>query len=294
MPAAASTSSAGATEEADFIANIATQPHQKGVRIGRLFALCPLLFASWILPAAAGSRPLPHDCQPARIDEQVQVSYVYDGDTVKLGDGRRIRFIGINTPEMGHHDTLTQPYAEAARKSLQEALKTGGDMLSLQYGEERQDHYGRLLAHAFLDNGENVAALLLRQGHATTLVVPPNTGKAECYAQIEREARSAGRGLWQHTTYQPQDSGTLPRDSRGFRIVQGRVENIQRTRQQTRVELQGLVVARISNSDLGNFAAGYLESLAGRRVELQGWVKPEREWLVIRVRHPAALSLAGE
>lgn len=224
----------------------------------------------------------------------MQVSYVYDGDTVKLTDGRRVRFIGINSPEMGHHDTPTQPYAEAARKSLQAALKANDDMLSLEYGKERQDHYGRLLAHAFLDNGENVAALLLRQGHATTLVVPPNTGKADCYGQIERAARKAGRGLWQHATYQPLDAGTLPRDTRGFRIVQGRVERIQRTRHQLRVELQGLVVARISNSDLGNFAAGYLETLGGRRVELRGWVKPEGEWLGIRVRHPAALSLAGE
>jgi homospermidine synthase len=58
--------------------------------------------------------------------------------------------------------------------------------------------------------------------------------------------------------------------------------------------LQGLVVALISNSDLGNFAAGYLETLGGRRVELRGWVKPEGKWLGIRVRHPDALSLAGE
>ena len=86
----------------------------------------------------------------------------------------------------------------------------------------------------------------------------------------------------------------LPRDTRGFRIVQGRVESIQRTRHQLRVELQGLVVARISSSDLGNFPAGYLETLPGRRVELRGWVKPEQKWLGIRVRHPAALSLAGE
>jgi endonuclease YncB( thermonuclease family) len=224
----------------------------------------------------------------------VQVSYVYDGDTVKLSDGRRVRFIGINTPEMGHHDTLTQPFAETARSSLQAALKAGGDRLSLQYGEERRDHYGRLLAHVYLENGENVAALLLHQGHATALVVPPNTGKADCYAQIEREARSAGRGLWQLAAYQPHDAETLPRDTRGFRIVQGRVESIQQTRHQLRVELQGLVVAQISSSDLGNFAAGYLETLVGRRVELRGWVKPEREGLAVRVRHPAALCLAGE
>ena len=277
-----------------FITNIATQPHQKGARIGRLFALCTLLFAPRFLPVIAGSQHLPQECQPTQIDEQVQVSYVFDGDTVKLSDGRRVRFIGINTPEMGHHDTHTQPYAEAARKSLQAALKTGGDMLSLQYGKERQDHYGRLLAHAFLENGENVAVLLLRQGHATTLVVPPNTGKADCYGQIERAARSAGRGLWQHATYQTQDAETLPRDTRGYRILQGRVESIQQTRHQLRVELQGLVVVRISNSDLGNFATGYLENLEGRRVELRGWVKPEREGLGIRVRHPAALSLVGE
>ncbi len=277
-----------------FISKIATQPHQKGVRIGRLFAFCPLLLASWFLPASAGSQPLPHDCQPARIDERVQVSYVYDGDTVKLSDGRRIRFIGINTPEIGHHNILTQPYAEAARTSLLEALNANGDMLYLQFGEERQDHYGRLLAHAFLDNGENLAALLLRQGLATTLVVPPNTGKADCYLRIEHEARSAGRGLWQLSTYQTQDARTLPGNTRGFRIIQGQVKRIQQTRHQLLVELQGMVVARISNKDLDNFAAGYLENLAGHRVELRGWVKPEQEGLGMRIRHPAALSLAGE
>lgn len=261
---------------------------------GAPFALRSLLLAALLLPAAAYSRALHHDCEPARIDERVQVSYVYDGDTVKLSDGRRVRFIGINTPEMGHHDTLTQPYAEAARASLQGALQTEGDTLSLQYGKERQDHYGRLLAHAFLGSGMNVAVLMLQQGHATTLVVPPNTAAADCYRQIEREARSAGRGLWQLAAYQAQAADTLPRDSRGFRIVQGKVESIQRSRYQTRVTLEGILEARISNKDLGNFEPDYLDNLAGHRVELRGWVKPDREGLGIRVRHPAALSPVGE
>lgn len=261
---------------------------------GAPFALRTLLFAALLLPAAAESRTLPHDCQPARVDEQVQVSYVYDGDTVKLSDGRRVRFIGINTPEMGHHDSLTQPLAEAARASLQDALNAEGGTLSLQYGKERRDHYGRLLAHAFLGSGKNVAVLMLQQGHATTLVVPPNTTAAECYRQVERAARSAGRGIWQLASYQTQAADRLPPDTSGYRIVQGKVESIQRTRYHLRVALEGMLEARISNEDLGNFEPDYLDNLAGRRVELRGWVKPDRDGLGIRVRHPAALSLAGE
>jgi endonuclease YncB( thermonuclease family) len=256
--------------------------------------LCSLLFCFRLLPAATLNGHPANDCPPAQIDEQVRVSYVYDGDTVKLDDGRRVRFIGINAPETGHHDMPGQPLAEAARTSLQKMLETGANVLFLQYGKEPEDHYGRLLAHAFLDNGEDVAVLLLRQGHATALVVPPNSGRADCYRQIEREARIAGRGLWRLANYQTQDAGTLDPDTRGFRIVQGRVESMQWTRHQLRIELQGGLVARISSSDLGNFAAGYLESLAGRRVELRGWVKPGQGGPSIRVRHPAALSLAGE
>jgi micrococcal nuclease len=257
---------------------------------GALFALYILLFSSLLRPANVASNALPQDCQSARIDEQAQVIYVYDGDTVKLSDGRRVRFIGINTPEMGHHDTLTQPYAEAARKSLQDALETGGNMLSLQYGRERQDHYGRLLAHAYLSNGDNVAILLLRQGHATTLVVPPNTSAADCYQNIEREARAAGRGLWQLAEYQTQSAESLPADTRGFCIVHGQVTGMRRSRHQVRIALKGVLTVRISNTDLANFEPDYLEKLVGHTVELRGWIKPEKDGLGVRIRHPAALA----
>jgi micrococcal nuclease len=259
--------------------------------MGRPFALFFLLFASLLLPASSACHTQPKGCPPARIDEQVEVSYVYDGDTVKLSDGRRVRFIGINTPEMGHHNTLTQPYAEVARKSLQEALETSGNMLSLQYGRERQDHYGRLLAHAYLSDGENVAILLLHRGYATTLVVPPNTTAAECYQNIEHAARSAGRGLWQLEAYQTQDADSLPAVTRGFRIVRGKVTGIRRSRHQVRIALKGMLAARISNTDLANFEPNYLEKLVDHTVELRGWIKPERGGLGIRIHHPAALAL---
>jgi micrococcal nuclease len=276
-----------------LIANVLHSHTKRASESGALFALRFLLFVSLLLPASGGGDTLPKACLPARIDEQVQVSYVFDGDTVKLSDGRRVRFIGINTPEIGHHEVLTQPYAEAAKKSLQEALKTGGNVLSLQYGRERQDHYGRLLAHAYLSNGENVAILLLRQGHATTVVVPPNTSAADCYQLVEHEARSARRGLWQLASYQTQDADSLPADTRGFRLVRGQVAGIHRTRHQVRIALKGTLTARVSNADLVNFKPDYLENLVNHTVELRGWIRPERDGLGIRVRHPAALVLVG-
>jgi micrococcal nuclease len=260
---------------------------------GALFALCLLLLIWWPQPASAGLHTPQQDCPPARIDEQAQVTYVFDGDTVKLSDGRRVRFIGINTPEIGHHDVITQPYAEAARKSLQESLERSGEKLYLQYGRERHDHYGRLLAHAYLSNGESVAVLLLSTGHATTLVVPPNTAAADCYQQIENEARTSRRGLWQLPAYQAQDADSLPDDTRGFRIVQGLVTSVHRSRNQVQLTLEGTLVARISKRDLANFEPDYLEKLVNHTVELRGWIKPEKSGLGIRIRHPSALTLAG-
>ena len=261
---------------------------------GALFALCTLLPAPRPVPALATDTPLPQDCPPRHIDERVKVSYVYDGDTVKLSDGRRVRFIGINAPEMGHHEILTQPYAEAARSSLLEVLEASGNILSLQYDRELKDHYGRILAHAYIGDDENVAALLLRQGHATTLVVPPNTSTADCYRQIEYEARSAGRGIWKLGAYQVRAAESLQGETRGFHIVRGRITGIERTKHQVRIALQGMLVARISNNDLAYFEPDYLEKLVDRTVELRGWIKPERGGLGVRVRHPAALVLVGE
>jgi endonuclease YncB( thermonuclease family) len=148
-------------------------------------ALCTSLLATVVLPVSAT------ECPAARIDERVQVVYVYDGDTVKLADGRRVRLIGINTPEMAREGEAGEPLAQAARASVQDMLNRGNRVLQLQYGTQHNDHYGRLLAHAYLDSGENLSARLLQQGLATALVVPPNTRAMDCYQRLGRTYRPA-------------------------------------------------------------------------------------------------------
>jgi len=219
----------------------------------------------------------------------VQAVHVYDGDTIKLQDGRRVRLIGINTPEIGRDGTPSGPLAGEARSALRELLEAGSSMLLLQHGAERHDRYGRLLANAFLQSGENIAVSLLQQGLATTLVVPPNTWAHNCYQAHEDQARRANRGLWALAEYRVQDAATLPPGTRGFCIVSGRVLEVRESRHNVWVDMDGPLVVRIPRKDLVNFEPHNPEQLVGQSVEVRGWVKADRNGLRLTARHPAAL-----
>jgi micrococcal nuclease len=245
--------------------------------------LCACLLCALSQSTAAAGCPSGH------IDERVQVIYVYDGDTVKLKDGRRVRLIGINTPEMARDGGNNEPLASEARTTLQDMLDRGNRMLHLQYGAQHNDHYGRLLAHAFLDNGDNVAARLLQKGLATALVVPPNTWAIDCYQRLEDDARIDRIGLWALAGYQALASTGLPPDTTGFRIVRGRVTEIRESSRSTWIDLEGPLVLHVSRKDRTSFAPGYLEQLAGQDVEARGWVRHDSNGLRMNIRHPAAL-----
>jgi len=44
------------------------------------------------------------------------VRWVDDGDTIVLMDGRRVRYIGINAPEIDHKGKKAEPYGYGAKK----------------------------------------------------------------------------------------------------------------------------------------------------------------------------------
>jgi len=119
--------------------------------------------------------------------ESAQVAFVVDGDTVELTDGRRVRYIGLNTPEVG------QPYADEAT-TFNETL-VAGQAVWLETDVQEIDQYGRLLAYVWLDD-TLVNLTLLREGYANVYTLPPNLRYEAAFAQAEREAREAGRGLW--------------------------------------------------------------------------------------------------
>ena len=71
-----------------------------------------------LLVGGAPSRALAAvDCPADRIDEYVEVADVHDGDTVRLVDGRKLRLIGFNTPELARDESPAEPLATEARQA---------------------------------------------------------------------------------------------------------------------------------------------------------------------------------
>ena len=85
-------------------------------------------------------------CPHANWSVTVRLKKINDGDTITLENGRLVRFVGINTPEINHRNqNKSEPYAIEA-KSLLEKYLHAGDRLYLVFDKIKQDKYGRLLA----------------------------------------------------------------------------------------------------------------------------------------------------
>ena len=117
------------------------------------------------------------------------VEDVVDGDTIRVSGGVALRYIGIDTPEVG------EPlYHEARRRNSE--LVGGKKVRVVVCGEEPRDRYGRTLAWVYVD-GVFVNGKLLAEGLARTLIIPQcGLLKEDELVGLEMEAREKGVGIW--------------------------------------------------------------------------------------------------
>lgn len=239
------------------------------------------------------------DCPSQRIDERATLAKVIDGDTLRLADGRLVRFIGINSPELGRDGRADEPQAVEAREALRALSGGRGARVGLRYDADRRDRHGRLLAHVYTADGRSASAALLTQGLAAQIVVPPNLWGLDCYRAAEAEARAAGRGVWR-SIYRPIPVDDLSRQTRGFRLVRGRITDVADSRYSVWLNFPHLpgegprrgVALRVPRKDLANFPPGFLPGLVGREVVARGWLFGHKGQLVMALRHPAMLQTA--
>ena len=261
-------------------------------RLTRKALLVSAFFVAGWLASAATAAWASADCALERVDETAAGEFVYDGDTVRLEDGRKLRFVGLDTPEIGRDGRPDDPFARAARSRLIELLEPHDGRLQLQIGRDPRDRYGRLLAHPALPDGTNLTATLIREGLATHLVIPPNTGLIDCYAEAERRARAAGRGIWSTPALAARPTAMLPAASEGFHILRGTVERIGRGRHTLWLNLDGHVAIKIGEEDYAYFGERDWDALVGQTIEVRGWLHPRRDGSrVMRLRHPAAFTV---
>ena len=198
----------------------------------------------------------------------VKVQRVVDGDTLRLVDGRSVRLIGLNSPELGRQNRSAEPFAETARMRLQALVAASDGRIRLQAGSQAKDHYGRTLAHAYDSRGRNLEAQLLAEGLGYWLAVAPNLALVDCQKAAEHSARQARLGLWRQA--QVQTPGQLRRG--GFALIRGEVLRVERNRGGVWLEMDGSLVLQVREELFDRFDLSQLQELAGRRVEVRGWV----------------------
>jgi len=122
------------------------------------------------------------------------VRWVEDGDTIVLQDGRRVRYIGINTPEIAQSETPAEPYADTAKRFNQKLVLN--KRIQLVFDAEQFDRYSRTLAYIFLSDSTFVNAELIRAGYAFFVPRKPNVRHDQIFLKAQREAMTAGEGMW--------------------------------------------------------------------------------------------------
>lgn len=128
--------------------------------------------------------------------QKTKVVRVIDGDTIELEAGQKVRYIGIDTPEIV--DPRRDPQCFSKEASLQNKKLVEGKEIYLEKDVSETDRYGRLLRYIYLEkNGISINEQLVKEGYAVASSYPPDVKYQEKFRLAEQEARNNQRGLWQ-------------------------------------------------------------------------------------------------
>jgi micrococcal nuclease len=127
---------------------------------------------------------------------------VADGDTFSCKDGRKVRLIGIDSPERKQ-----PPFGASAHQGLLRMVRPGSEV-RLEHDVVLNDRYGRVLAYAWTGT-TLVNEAMVRDGWAVLYTVPPNVKYAERFRRAQNEARTRRAGLWAQNGF-----SCLPKDFR--------------------------------------------------------------------------------
>ena len=121
-------------------------------------------------------------------DGYYDVKRIIDGDTFELTDGKSVRLIGIDTPEVG------ETCSTQATNQLSSLI--GGETVYLEKDVSETDIDGRLLRYVYV-NGVFVNLELVYYGYAYAVSYPPDIAYASQLADAEEDAINNYRGcLW--------------------------------------------------------------------------------------------------
>jgi micrococcal nuclease len=121
---------------------------------------------------------------------------VYDGDTLTLASGDKVRLRWVNTPEL----KPAEAYGPEARAATERFVLNRPVQLLLG-SENPRDGYGRVVSGIRTDEGD-LSVHLLELGLAHLFVIPPDDTDLTALLAAQESARAAKRGIWSTERYQ--------------------------------------------------------------------------------------------
>lgn len=133
--------------------------------------------------------------------EQGEVVRVVDGDTIIVrigGEEERVRYIGVNAPELANVERGVDAECGALEAALANRELLEGRSVALERDVTERDRFGRLLRHVWVDHdGWRLATeALVESGAIRARSYPPDTSRDPQLEAAEGAARSARRGIW--------------------------------------------------------------------------------------------------
>lgn len=159
-----------------------------------LLVLILIIFLSRVI------QPVTQVTPPPEKQNTFKVTKVIDGDTIEVNGGIKVRYIGIDTPEIGDSRKKVECYGREAAEFNKQLVE--GKEVRLEKDISETDKFGRLLRYVYLPadrQGVNdlfVNDYLVRQGYAYAATFPPDVKYQEQFREAEKEARENSRGLW--------------------------------------------------------------------------------------------------
>lgn len=125
--------------------------------------------------------------------ELARVKRVVDGDTVELEDGRKLRYIGIDTPESVKPNTPEQCFSKASAARNKELVE--GKEVRLIKDVSEKDRFQRLLRYVYVDD-IFVNEAMVKEGYAFARSYPPDIAKQDLLRQAQAQAHAQNAGFW--------------------------------------------------------------------------------------------------
>jgi endonuclease YncB( thermonuclease family) len=247
--------------------------------------LC-LLFTAPAFSAVITSSVLQPLCLGQGSLQRAFVSRVVDGDTLILegskgAKDKRIRLVGVNTPELDHKDGNHQPFAWQAYQFLKSYENT---FIYYQEGPDKRDRYGRYLYYLFDIDRISIGSQLISQGLGYRIAIPPNIKYQSCLIKAETQAKDLSLGVWSKTQQ------WLPQV--GFVVANVIIKSVTRNRGGWWLKTKQGLVINLPKSYADQWSEQAVFQLEEQRLQVRGWQyfrtskKAEHKSWILLIKHP--------